>query len=455
MSDKLRKKLFYAVAFVNFIMVSIYEFLTPNMSDDVIYGDKVAQAHSFFDLFVQEYEHYMEHTGRSVAHIIMRIFFFTGNKAVFNIAAGLVFVVLSLCIYQCVDFKKEYDIRVYVGILILMWLFDPAISNNVFWETGACNYLFTATIMFIYILLFRKAYREDKKGSLRSIIGMFLLGVLAGWCNENSSGGVIFIVLLLMFLKWMKTKNFKGIRSWMVSGLLGNIIGFLIMILSPGNSSRAAAAEEAHTGLLAMAARFLRVTLTLKENYLVLILVFIVMVIAIAYRTGSGDKFVPAVSDMFLFGAAFFVTSYALVAVPDSQLRTYYCASLFLMTAIANGFSWIINEGFSEDLIQIFATGLATVLSVLFLFTYIEDGANLARIKREFDERDAYLTEVSQGEEMVVEAPMLRPEWVNRFSMAYDSDICEDKFNWLNLSYAEHYGLWYIIGVERESWTGY
>jgi cbb3-type cytochrome oxidase subunit 3 len=303
--------------------------------------------------------------------------------------------------------------------------------------------------------LFRKAYKEDKTGSIGFTAGMFVLGLLAGWCNENSSGGVIFIVLLLMLLKWLPKKDFSGIRSWMVSGLAGNVIGFLILLLSPGNRSRAASAEEAHSGLLGFAARALRVTLTLKENYLILILVFMVIAIAIAYRTGSKDKFLSAASRMLIFGVAFFVTSYALVAVPDSQLRTYYCASLFLMTGIASGFAWIVNEGFSEDLIQIVATSFITVFSVLLFFSFIENGANLARIKREFDERDAYLTEAAKGEEMVVEAPMLRPEWDNRYSMAYESDICEDKFNWLNLSYAEHYGLWYIIGVDRESWTGY
>lgn len=455
MSDKLRKKLFYAVVLVNFIMVTVYEFLTPNMSDDIIYGDKVAEAGSFFDLFAQEYEHYMTHTGRSISHFLLRIFLYIGNKGVFNIAAGVVFVLLSLCIYQLVDFKKEYDIRVYIGILLLLWLFDPAISNNVFWETGACNYLFTAAIMFSYITLFRKAYMEDKAGTPLFIAGMFIFGILAGWCNENSSGGVIFIVLALMFLKWRKEKSFKGLRPWMLSGLIGNVIGFAILLLSPGNRSRAAAAEEAHTGLLAFAARALRVTLILKENYLVLILVFIVIAITIAYRAGTKERFISAASNMLFFGLAFLVTSYALVAVPDSQLRTYYCASLFLMTGIINGFSWIVNEGFKEDLLQIVATSIVTVFSVLLLFSYIENGANLARIKREFDERDAYLTEISKGDEMYVEAPMLRPGWDNRYSMAYVSDICEDKENWLNLSYAEHYGLWYIVGVDRESWTGY
>lgn len=455
MSDKLRKKLFYVTVIINFILVTIYEFLTPNMSDDIIYSDRVAEASGFLDLFAQEYEHYMNHIGRSIAHIILRFFLYTGNKAVFNIAAGLAFTLLTLLVYLNVSARKEYDLRVYLGIMMLFWLFEPTISNSVLWETGACNYLFTAVIMFGYITLFRKKFRENSASGIGLCIGMFFFGLLAGWCNENSSGGVILMVVVLMLAAWLSDRSLSGIRAWMVAGLVGNITGFLIMILSPGNTSRAEAAEEAHTGLVALAARFLKITLNIKENYLLLVLVFMVMVIAICYRTGSAGKFWETAKAMLLFGFLFLATCYALIAVPDSQLRTYYGASLFLMTGIMEGFAYICNKGFDEELVQIGATSLVAVLSVVFILTYIQEGANLARIKREFDERDAYLTEAAKGEDMVVEAPMLRPQWQTRYSMAYESDFTEDKFNWLNLSYSEHYGLWYIIGVDRESWTAY
>ena len=84
MSENLRKRLFQLTVFANFIMVFIYQYLTPNMSDDIIYSDRVAQAGSFFDLFAQEYEHYIAHTGRSIAHIILRIFLYTDNKILFS-----------------------------------------------------------------------------------------------------------------------------------------------------------------------------------------------------------------------------------------------------------------------------------------------------------------------------------------------------------------------------------
>ena len=245
-----RKRLFYITAAVNFLMAAIYCYLTPLMTDDIIYGDTVAKANSFFDLFAQEYEHYMGHSGRSVAHFILRIFLYIGNKNVFNIVAAAAFTLLGILIYLNVDCRKEYDLRVFIGILLLMWLFDPSISNSVFWETGACNYLFTGTLIMGFITIFRNNYREKKHRSIPFAVGMLLYGIVTGWCNENTSGGLIFFIMLMIFLAWLETKDFSGIRLWMVTGFVGNVIGFLFMVFAPGNSSRSAvkADREAHSG---------------------------------------------------------------------------------------------------------------------------------------------------------------------------------------------------------------
>ena len=136
MPEKTRKKLFYIMIALGFLAVTIYEFLTPNMSDDIIYWDKVAEANSFFDLFRQEAEHYITHTGRSVAHIILRIFLYINIKGFFNVVAGAVFMLLSLLIYYNVQGRKTYDIRLYGFILALMWFMDPAIANTVFWDNN-------------------------------------------------------------------------------------------------------------------------------------------------------------------------------------------------------------------------------------------------------------------------------------------------------------------------------
>lgn len=467
MSKKHRKIVFYGMLILTFLAVTIYEFLTPNMSDDLIYWDAVHTANNFFDLFRQEVEHWLSHTGRSVSHMILRVFLYINVKAVFNVVAGAVFVILSLLIYANVQGKKEYDVKVYGFILIMLWFLDPAIANTVFWEDGACNYMFTLTIIMGFITLYRKnldsanvsLFAENGTGKNREktwlfALGMFLYGIVAGWCNENTSGGLILFMLIELGYCYIKNqKKFSFVKPWMITGLAGSLIGFIMMVLSPGNYGRLDATEEAHTGMVAVLARFLKITLNIKNHYIILVAAFIVILVFIFYFCERNELFVRSVRFMALFAVLFVATCYALIMIPSSELRSYYGASVFLMTAIAQGVSTLVRC--KEKLIKATLTAIVVIAGVIFALGYFDDGANLARIKREFDERDAYLTEMAANGEDDVQAPMLRPLWQTRFSVAYEADIQEDWQFWINFFMAQHYGLGTIHGVERENWDVY
>ncbi len=467
-SEKNKKKIFYLMVFVTFAMVAIYEYLTPNMSDDIVYGDIVAGATNFFDLFRQEYEHYMHHSGRNIAHILLRIFLYSNNKLFFDIVAAGIFTLLSVLMYLNVDSRQKYDFRVYGLILVFLWFLDPAMNNTVFWETGACNYLITGTIVIGYITFFRKHMRMDSPNSLKLFLEMLILGLAAGWCNENTSGGAILFALIMLVDKWNQSgKKISFIKPWMLAAFIGNLIGFAILILSPGNTDRADGAEEAHTGLLALMARFLKIVLNIKDNYLLLVLMFVVALIFIGYLSVNKTKFLESTRYMRFLGFVALATAFALIAVPESQLRTYYGASLFLMMAVANGVAYIANtkvmsgsvsdeeHGLTYSILQTAVSSAIAICLVILSFEYIENGANLARIKREFDERDEYFAQLAEEEVIDAVAPMLRPEWENRFSFAYESDITEHWEYWINQYYSEHYGFDTVTGVEREEWTEY
>lgn len=468
MPEKKNKRLFIGLVITAFLMIAVYEFLTPNMSDDIIYGDTVAKAGNFFDLFSQEYEHYMNHSGRSVAHFILRVFLFIKTKSVFNVVAAAVFTVLSLLMYENIDYKRKYDIRLFGLVILFLWFLDPAMSNTVFWETGACNYLFTGTIAIAYCTYFRRHMRLESGNSLSLMIKMFVLGLLSGWCNENTSGGVILFCLIMFVDKWLVNGKKCGfVKPWMITGFVGNLIGFAVMILSPGNFGRAEVAEEEHTGLLALMARFLKIVINIRDNYFILVAAFVVLLIFIYYMSADKKKFLETTKYMRMLGFVALMTAFSLIAVPSSQIRTYYGAGLFMMMAVLNGAGIVANTlfmsgsasdkegGLSYTILQTAVTSLVAVWAIVLAFTYIEQGANLARIKREMDERDAYVWQQVEAGEVEICVPRLRPQWENRFSFAYDSDISDDCDYWINLFYTEHYGIECFWSVDREEWTAY
>ena len=447
MSQTVRKRIFWGMVFIAFVAVTIFEFLTPLLSDDIAYMDDVAKAQNFFDLFEQEYEHYISHTGRSISHFILRIFLFIGNKSVYNVVAGLVFVTMSLLIYLNILGRQKYDIRAYGMVLALMWFFDAAISDTVLWMDGACNYMFTGTIIMGMLTAVRLGLNEDRQYRLPGCILLFFLGVLAGWCNENTSGGLIAFIIIEFIYQKLKP------RLWMISSLAGTLIGFAMLILSPGNYNRLDATEEEHTGLMALVARFLKITIAIKENYFVLLAAAVVVVVLLAYFIKDQKEYREKVKPVILFTFLFVITCYALIMVPTSELRSYYGASVFLMIAVANGMVSLSDAG--SDLVKGTISAVLAVFALIFVFSYFDDGAKLARIKREFDERDAYFAQMQQEGIQDIYAPMLRPMWDNRFSAAYRMDITEDDEYWINMFYSGHYNLGIIVGVDREDFTEY
>ena len=140
------------------------------MTDDLSYKTTVLEADSFLDLIKQEYEQYMTWTGRSVGHMILRLFL-GGSKAVFNIFNSLIFTLLTLLIYWNIEHKKRYDATLFILVNLLLWLFGVMFSQTVLWETGACNYLWGITIIMFHVTLYRWLIKKaERKLAIKALL---------------------------------------------------------------------------------------------------------------------------------------------------------------------------------------------------------------------------------------------------------------------------------------------
>ena len=74
-NDKGRKTLFLICLAISFLAIWIYNFMTPLMSDDLLF--RASDYSSPLDIFRQEYKQYMTWTGRSVLQIILKVFSLT------------------------------------------------------------------------------------------------------------------------------------------------------------------------------------------------------------------------------------------------------------------------------------------------------------------------------------------------------------------------------------------
>lgn len=442
-TPELKKILFIGVVIVSFMMIYAYNILTPIMSDDLML-DK-SQYPTFKEVLAREYWQYMNWTGRSVLQLMLRsvsllprVFFYTANS--------IFFTGLSFLIYYNVKGKKSYDVILYLLIQLCLWNFSVDFSQTVLWMSGACNYLWAIVIILGYITLYKKLLYgrpEGVRGGLM-LTGLYFLAFISGWGNENTSGGAIMIVMLLTAAFYLENRR---IDFKVAGSIVTAMAGFLFLLLAPGNRVRGALvkSEETYLGLGAYISRGLKVLQSVDEYLLLYLIVICLLGTYFYYKKYSLRSFwEPAI---FTLGSL--ATAAVLIFTPEPMPRAYYGANIFLLIAALKLVQLVPVEDIYLNTLK---TGGVLAATLAFLFIYVEEGANLARILREVNTREAYiLQEVAKGESDLV-LPRLREEFASKYSMAHLNDISEDEDNWNNEIYRNKYHIDKMIVLPWEEW---
>ena len=238
----------------------------------------------------------------------------------------------------------------------------------------------------------------------------------------------------------------------MITGPAGQLTGFLFMILAPGNFIRGQLKEEEHTGIFALVSRFQKIILAVRDNFLVLLIIGLLLFVIIKCQKKSWLAIVKICRNGILWMFIFTATCFALVLTPEPMPRAYFGAGVFLVIAVVQFF---VDVEEKEAIFRSLKNGLLAVLCLIMFFTYIDSGADMARIYREYQEREVYLEQKAEQGAREVTVPLLRPDFETVYSDGYNSDIQEDPGYWINVAYAGYYGFDSVSGVPREDWTEY
>ena len=436
------KIIFYMILLLGFLAIYVYNLLTPVMSDDLLFDKSLYT--SVGDIFIQEYKQYMTWNGRSVLQILLKIFSLLPLK-IFWMCNSLCFMVLNLLIYFNVKSQKKYDYFLLILIQLCLWNFSVDFSQTVLWLSGACNYLWGMVIILAFISLYSLLMKREEFGKKKIAVVLIILpSFLAGWGNENTSGGAILIILGLTVWYYVQKKK---IEWFMISGIISTGVGFLFLLLAPGNKVRGAIvkAEETYTGVEAYISRGLKVLKSIDEHLLLYLIVICILGTYFYYKKYSWKQFV----EVFIFALAGLATAAVLIFTPEPMPRAYYGANIYMLIAALKMVQMIPRQ---EVLLYAGKIGGILAGGLFFFFVYIEEGANLVRIQREVRGREEYiLQEVEKGNYNLV-LPKLREQFESKYSMAHLSDISGDKENWNNELYKEIYGLTEIEVLPWDEW---
>lgn len=454
--EKHRKQIFWLTVAAAFITIFIYNFLTPYLSDDYFYACEVRQARSFWDLIRQQYGEYLSNSGRVVGQFNVRLSL-VFDKQVFNLVNSGMFVLLVLLMYANIRRKRKYDIFVLLLIITFLWKFAVDFGQTMLWICGSCNYLWGSVFILGFITFYRffLNHPEKMKHKILLAAGTFFFGVLAGWCNENTSGGGLLLVIMFALNFWQeeKKKGEKKQSAFIITGMLGMCCGILGMISAPGVRSRSAVMSDGeYSGIVGLLSRTYKITLNIRDLFFPVILITVIVLVLLVLQKKLCNFKQVCGNETVLFLIAATATSYALALAPTPMNRAFFGAGIFLLIGCIQG---IVDVTDHELFIRAAKYSLVGALCVWLFFAYLDNLVNLARIYREENERIALILEEKadpEGDGFVV-VPQFREAFRNPYSIAHDSDMEEYGDYWINLFYETYYGVGTIKAIPRDQWN--
>ena len=445
-----KKIIFYIVVIISFLAILIYNFLTPLMSDDLLFNlYHSTENYTLSDLIKLEYENYLTWNGRIIPQFIMHCCLLI-PKWLFNILNSACFVLLTFLIYWNIRGKNQYDFVILALINLMIWQFGVSFDQTILWLSGACNYLWGAVIILGFVTYFRyKVEHIDaiKHGKLLGI-GLFIFGITAGWCNENTSGGGFLLIISIILTYYF---SHKQIKVWMITGTVGMLSGLLLMVLAPGNSVRAdiRLEQENHTGLLGFVGRFLKINIAVNKYLFPMMIIIIILLVYLVLKGKNLKDF----TDVLVLMAVSMATSYVLIMTTPPMDRAYFGAGIFMTIAFIQMVAAIPKDDLCLNTLKYAGV---IIFTIFMYFSYFENGADLMRILREVNERNDYIEEqIAQGN-LEITVPQIRPQFETKYSFIYLNDVEEDDPSaWGNWLYQVYNSLDSVVGVPRDEWTEY
>ncbi len=467
--EKNRKRIFYLILVLTYLCIFAYIFLTPYLSDDYIYMAELRDngTGSIGDVFRLAFTEYFQHGGRLVHYTNFRLFLFAPSKHVYDFVGSIYFVILGMLVYANVDGKKKYDIGVLIAAFLGIWIFAVRPGQTILQITGGAVYLLATVYIIGSITYYRHLLkRESIKNPIAASVIMFILALFAGNSSENNSAAVILMYLIITITEYcvirknspdsnLPIKSF--VKPYMITAFAGYIIGYGILILSPGAWNRVDfASDDNYEGILGMLSHIYKITVALKELFLPLLIVVGVLltILVIAGKFRSFADIIRNTSVLYLI--VFFAGSYALFIISIPEYRVFFGASIFLIVAIIQLLQDVATVAADMSLPKagsILKYAIVVSLCIVFTFTYMENLVNLARINREKKEQVEIIENaVSSGNTEYVEIPQLHEPFDNKYTMAYYPQLNQDPNFWLNIYYESWFCVDQISAVPRDVW---
>ena len=434
------------LAFI-FVLILILNMNTEFVTDDFIYQfvfenryptNSTRWLSSPLDLFGSMFNHWKLWGGRIPVHFLLQFAFLLG-KPFFNVFNSIMFLVFGYLIYKHIN-NKSLNIPVLVLIYTVVFLFVPQPGSTIFWKSGSANYLWSSVFLLSMTLIYKKEF--DKKGTIKNnklyAFLLFIFGIFAGWLNENS--GCALIVLLILFIVYYKYKN-NIIPKWSVSGLIGSIIGYILLLSSPGNFIRAREMYPmtSYNSKTIIDGLF-RLTRLSCLYIFPIIIVTIVTCCLIFSKKKNIKMYINQYGIQFAFIVFSIISIYSLVLSPASPERCWMFAFTYLLIVSGLNIYYLMNDKKYGQLINKIIIALMVILSIKSISVYNEAYYDIVDTKALVDDHARQIkVQLNKNiKDVTVHSVSVTESKYNAFT--FNGYLTTSSSSWTNRWIAKYYG---------------
>ena len=431
----------------------LYSFVWQGSAMNVPLPANAARISSFSDLLASQWSHYFTWGGRSVAHTVAQFFLWKG-KGEFNFVNAFVGALLVAEIYWCIHKGKvsfSFEPKKVFWIFFALWAFTPGFTPVFLWLTGACNYLWTCAMLLGFLVPFIKKYYfpEEKTGDRVLFTGfMFFFGIVSGWTNENS---VCWIILSLMLFLLRLHKNDCDIQNWMYAGLAGLIIGYMLLVFSPGNVSRLHLIHGSGWD----GVQYIKTNCETLSKVMICQFFLWYFLLRFLYGTVHKSSGIENLKKEILFASALGVislgTTVIMLLAPEFPERSGFIGTVLLI--IAAGTVWQIQEEYTLNLIRDNAKKFLAVTGVFYFVM-----TSVITLRNFYDTNEwnqelllRVLQTKTENKNSVLSVKPFRKAGKTEVMMSgfhiVQNDLSDDVNSWENVAFSRYYG---IKGVRVE-----
>lgn len=421
-----------------FFMMFLLNMLTPILADDYSYytGINGVKINGILDIVEFQINHYLTWGGRTVAHSLAQILL-QFPKIIFNILNSVMYTLLVFLIYKISKNGNKDKPLLLICIHLLLWTFLPVFGQSTIWLVGSCNYLWTSVFILFLIYLVINNKLSNKPVMLFLYL---LLGIISGWTNENTAFGLIVCLISVLIIQKIVYKSKINISQ--IFCLCGAILGFIIMIVAPGNYVRKELLEENVSFISKILSRFIDCTNGVYL-YLTPMIIILIIIFSIYFYKKKNVKDKNILMSFVFFISAFF-SVYSMVLSPTFPERAWSGIIIYLTISIIS-----VIFLYEERIFKFIILDIVVISSIFYVRDYSLLVKEMIQMEKFYEDRENYILEEKQNGNLDIVTKVYYP--VSKRNPGYGlSDIGYNASDWPNDDIANYYGINSIVGDSND-----